>query len=132
MSVRMRMLDERSFMNCSRCLDVVLYCSCEREDPSWSKRKQWADNPSYWIYLGGLSAEWDRQGRALFGDEELIEQIRNLLSGQLETVLHLGFQLWMVEQDPYAVHHAAQQITGATFSESAPVWSDFSQNDFGD
>ena len=113
-------------MKCSNCRDEILYCRCEREDPTWSNRAWLSENPTYWIYLADMSAEWDREGRALFGSESLVREIKRKLSGKLETVLYPDFQLLMVEQDPYAVHFVAQLIPGCTFSKSAPDWSELS------
>ena len=39
----------------------------------------------------------------LFGDAELIAEIRSNLSGERQVVLHSGVSRWMVEHDPYAV-----------------------------
>ena len=112
---------------CSRCGDAIIYCSCERTDPAWSSHPDLMENPSFWIYRGKAEVEWDRDGRALFGDAELIDEIRSNLSGEHEVVLHPGFSLWMVEHDPYAVHLIAQAIEGCTFSKSAPKWGKFSK-----
>jgi len=112
---------------CSRCLDVVIYCSCERTDPDWSSSPDLMENPTFWIYRGDAEVEWDRDGRALFGDAELIAEIRSKLSGELDVVLIPGFSLLMVERDPYAVHLVAKSIEGCTFSKSAPKWGKFSK-----
>ena len=112
---------------CSRCGDAIIYCSCERTDPAWSSHPDLMENPSFWIYRGEAEVEWDRDGRVLFGDAELIAEIRSNLSGERQVVLHPGFSLWMVEHDPYAVHLIAQSIKGCTFSKSAPKWGKFSK-----
>ena len=113
---------------CSRCGDVALYCSCERTDPDWTRSSKWTNNPSFYIYRGDAEAEWDREGRMLFGDPELVAEIRSKLTGEYVEVLISGFCLWMVEQDPYAVHLVARdEIEGCTFSKSAPKWGKFSK-----
>jgi len=117
---------------CSRCGDVVMYCSCQRTDSAWSSHKELTENPTFWIYRGHETAEWDRDGRALFGDPELVADIRFKLSGERELVLLpeyplAGFMLLMAERDPYAVHLAAQSIDGCTFSPSAPNWGTISR-----
>ena len=86
---------------CSRCGDVILYCPCERIDPSWIHSSEWMENPSFFIYRGDAEAEWDREGRILFGDPELVAEIRSKLTGEKVEVLIPGFCLWMVEQDPH-------------------------------
>ena len=86
------------------------------------------ENPSFWIYRGEAEVEWDRDGRALFGDAELIAEIRSNLSGERQVVLHPGFSLWMVEHDPCAVHYVASKILhGCTFSSDVPDWSRYSE-----
>lgn len=113
---------------CSQCRDAVMYCSCSRTDPEMSSHPEWSENPSFWIYRGNAKVEWDRDGRVLSGDQDLIAEIKSKLSGEYEEVLVPGFCLWMVPQDPYAVHLVAQQIKGCTFSPSAPDWSKFSES----
>lgn len=115
---------------CSQCKDAIMYCSCQLTDPTWSSHPEWSENPSFWIYRGNAQVEWDREGRALFGDEGLIAQIKAKLSGNYEEVLIPGFFLWMVPQDPYAVHLVAGQIEGVTFSPSAPNWDKYSEQGF--
>jgi hypothetical protein len=85
------------------------------------------ENPSFWIYRGEAEIDRGRDGRALFGDAELIAEIRSNLSGERQVVLHPGFSLLMVEHDPYAVHLMAQSIEGCTFSKSAPKWGKLSR-----
>lgn len=78
---------------CSRCGDAIIYCSCERTDPAWSSHPDLMENPSFWIYRGEAEVEWDRDGRVLFGDAELIAEIRSNLSGERQVVLHLSSRL---------------------------------------
>ena len=114
---------------CSRCGDAILYCSCERTDPAWSSRPDLMENPSFWIHRGEAEVEWDRDGRALFGDAEVIAEIRSNLSGERQVVLHTAFSLLMVEYDPYALHLIAQSIGGCTFSKSSPKWGKLSRSE---
>jgi hypothetical protein len=110
---------------CERCRDVVIYCSCVLEDPSWIDSTKFTNNPSFWIFRGNQKAEWDRVGRNLFGDQELIDDIKKHLHGEYVEVLKPGFSLWMDFRDPNAVYFVAKDILkGCTFSDSAPDWSE--------
>lgn len=106
--------------NCSRCGDAIIYCSCERTDPAWTSHPDLMENPSFSLYRGEAEVDWDRDGRALFGDSDLIADIRSNPSGERQVVLHSGFSLLMVEHDPCAVHQITQSIEGCTFSKNAP------------
>ena len=118
--------------DCSKCSGVVMYRSFQRTDPAWSSNGTYTENPTFWIYRGDEAAEWDRDGRALFGDAGLVEEIRSRLSGESELVLIpgfllIGFWLLMSEHEPYAVHWVAQSIEGCTFSETAPDWGNWNK-----
>ena len=113
---------------CSRCGDAIIYCSCERTDPAWSSHPDLMENPSFWIYRGEAEVEWDRDGRALFGDAELIAEIRSNLTGERRLIFHPGFELLMSVHDPCAVHYVASKILhGCTFSSDVPDWSRYSE-----
>ena len=105
---------------CSRCLDVVIYCSCERTDPDWSSSPDLMENPKFWICRGDAEVAWDRDRPGLFGNAELIAESRSELSGELNVFLIPGGSLLMVERDPYTVQLIAKSIKGRTFSKSAP------------
>ncbi len=109
---------------CSRCLDVVTYCKCQLEDPEWNVSGKYTNNPTFWIYRGTQEAEWDREGRNLFGDPELIKDIRAHMTEEYTEILKPGFWLWMSVHDPNAVYFVAREkLKGCTFSKSAPDWS---------
>jgi hypothetical protein len=106
------------------CGDVVLYCKCLEENAVFEEIKMFRNNPSYWIYRGEETAFWDQETRNLYGDKKLLEDIRALLHGKQEEILKPGFELWMDVRDPFAVHYVASwQLSGCTFSKTAPDWS---------
>ena len=110
---------------CSLCGDVVLYCSCMLLDEREESAAEYTDNPSFSIFRGEQKAEWVELTRELTGDWELIQDISKHLHGGYEVVLHPGFGLWLSVHDPNAVYYvASEKLTGCTFSDSAPDWSD--------
>ena len=114
---------------CEICLDVAIYCKCAANEDLWNpSHGMWVtDNPTFWIYRGDEKVEWDKEGRALWGDPKLIEDLMEHLDGEYVTVLY-PMQLPMVPQDPYAVHWVAKhKLKGCTFSKSAPKWGRFSK-----
>jgi hypothetical protein len=93
----------------------------EREESA----AEYTDNPSFWIFRGEQKAEWVELTRELTGDWELIKDISKHLHGGYEVVLQPGFGLWLSVHDPNAVYYvASEKLTGCTFSDSAPDWSD--------
>ncbi len=108
----------------SRCLDVSAYCKCQLEDPEWDISGKYTNNPSFLIYRGNQEVEWDREGRNLFGDADLINNIRMHMTEEYTEILKPGFWLWMSVHDPNAVYFVAKHLLqGCTFSKSAPHWS---------
>ena len=115
---------------CSRCGDVVMYCTCPYTDPVVVDDKDYMDSPSFEIYRGDQKAEWDRQTRSLSGDAELVQEIRSHLTGEYVEVLYPEFSLWMTHKDPFAVHYVASEfVKGCRFSKSVPDWSPFTDPD---
>ena len=113
---------------CSRCGDVVMYCDCPYTDPSVVDDRDYTDNPTFEIYRGDETVEWERRGRSLGGSPRLLSDIMNHLSGDFEEILKPGFCLWMSHKDPYAVHFVAEHfVKGCSFSASAPDWSEWTK-----
>jgi len=113
---------------CSRCGDVVMYCDCPYTDPAVVEDKDYTDSPTFEIYRGDETVEWERRGRSLGGSPRLLSDIMNHLSGDFEEVLKPGFCLWMSHKDPYAVHFVAEHfVKGCSFSASAPDWSEWTK-----
>ena len=113
---------------CSRCRDVVMYCDCPYTDPAVVEDKDYTDSPTFEIYRGDETVEWERRGRSLGGSPRLLSDIMNHLSGDFEEVLKPGFCLWMSHKDPYAVHFVAEHfVKGCSFSASAPDWSEWTK-----
>lgn len=113
---------------CSRCRDVVFYCTCPYTDPAVVDHKDYMDSPSFEIYRGSEVVEWDRATRSISGSPKLIKDILSYLDDQYVEILHPGFCLWMSYKDPYAVHFVAENfLKGCTFSPSAPDWSEWTK-----
>jgi len=113
---------------CSRCGDVVFYCECPHTDPAVIDDKDYMDSPSFEIFRGAEVVEWDRARRSLGGSHKLLKDILSYLDGEYVEVLIPGFCLWMSPKDPYAVHYVAENfVTGCTFSNSAPDWSEWTK-----
>lgn len=116
-------LDEK----CSRCGDVVFYCTCPYTDPAVVDDKDYTTSRSFEIYRGEEVVTWDRQTRSLSGDAALCADILAHLDGQQFSPLYL-MSLWASPKDPFAVHYVASEyLEGCTFSKTAPNWGRFSK-----
>jgi len=115
---------------CSRCRDVVHYCSCSLSDPAVINDKDYLDAESFRICRDDEEVSWDAQTRSLSGDSALIGDIVAHLDGKWTEVLKPGFCLWMSIKEPYAVHYVAEWvIEGCTFPDGHPDWTPYSEPD---
>ena len=115
---------------CSLCGDVVMYCKCQEEESTYEEIKLFKSNRSYWIYRGEEAAFWDQETRNLYGDKQLVDEIKSHLHGEHQIILIPGFGLWMDVREPFAVHYVAKEILkGCTFSKTAPDWRPFTRPD---
>jgi len=115
---------------CSLCGDVVMYCKCQEEEFVYEEIKLFRNSPSFWIYRGKETAFWDQETRGLYGDKELVDEIKSYMNGENVEVLSPGFSLWFDIREPFAVHYVARDLMkGCTFSKSAPNWRPFTRPD---
>jgi len=67
---------------CTRCGDVVFYCTCPYTDPAVVDDEDYTTSRSFEIYRGDEVVSWDRQTRSLSGDAQLLADILAHLDGQ--------------------------------------------------
>lgn len=115
---------------CSRCIDVVHYCTCSLSDPAVINSKDYLEAESFRICRDDKEVLWDAQTRSLSGDPRLAGELMSHLDGTLTKVLEPGFCIWMSIREPYAVHYVAEWvIAGCTFPDGHPDWSPYSDPD---
>lgn len=100
---------------CTKCLDVVFYCTCFMgEDRALS------NSGEFTITSGKSKVTWSPTNRMLSGNQKMIDEILSELSGEKETICDVG-TLWMEQREPVAVAFVAENL-GFELSGDVPEW----------